>query len=82
MNSTISDTAEYGCYLYNHACLPLLGDFMSRIDTDVIGRGLSLENDGVDNQQLIEANRFIRSHPVEAIGQTLRGYMSAMKKIS
>jgi len=81
MNSTISDTAEYGCYLYNHACLPLLSDFMTRIDTDVIGRGLSLDNNGVDNQQLIEANRAIRSHPVEAIGQTLRGYMRAMKKI-
>ena len=81
MNSTISDTAEYGCYLYNHACLPLLSDFMTRIDTDVIGRGLSLEDNGVDNQQLIEANASIRSHPVEAIGQTLRGYMSAMKKI-
>ncbi len=81
MNSTISDTAEYGCYLYNHACLPLLSDFMSRIDTDVIGRGLKLDNDGVDNQQLIEVNASIRSHPVEDIGQTLRGYMSAMKKI-
>lgn len=81
MNSTISDTAEYGCYLYNHACIPLLADFMSRIDTDVIGRGLSLDNDGVDNQQLIEANSSIRKHPVEVIGQTLRGYMSAMKSI-
>jgi ketol-acid reductoisomerase len=81
MNSTISDTAEYGCYLYNHACLPLLSDFMTRIDTDVIGRGLNLDNDGVDNQQLIEVNATIRSHPVEDIGQTLRGYMSAMKKI-
>src|SRR5210317_1461504 len=64
MNSTISDTAEYGCYLYNHACLPLLSDFMSRIDTDVIGRGLDLDDAGVDNQLLIEANRAIRSHPV------------------
>lgn len=82
MNSTISDTAEYGCYLYNHACLPLLGDFMKKVDTDVIGAGLELENDGVDNQQLIEVNRAIRNHPVEGIGQTLRGYMSAMKKIS
>jgi ketol-acid reductoisomerase len=81
MNSTISDTAEYGCYLYNHACLPLLSGFMTRIDTDVIGRGLNLDNDGVDNQQLIEVNATIRSHPVEDIGQTLRGYMSAMKKI-
>ena len=82
MNSTISDTAEYGCYLYNHACLPLLGDFMSRMDTDVIGRGLDLDDNGVDNQQLIEVNRAIRSHAVEDIGCTLRGYMSAMKKIT
>lgn len=81
MNRTISDTAEYGCYLYNHACVPLLADFMTRIDTDVIGRGLSLDN-GVDNQQLIEVNTAIRNHPVEAIGKTLRGYMSAMKKIA
>jgi ketol-acid reductoisomerase len=81
MNRIISDTAEYGCYLYNHACLPLLSDFMTRIDTDVIGRGFSLDNNGVDNQQLIAANASIRSHPVEVIGQTLRGYMSAMKKI-
>ncbi len=81
MNSIISDTAEYGCYLYNHACLPLLSDFMTRIETDVIGRGLGLNDDGVDNQQLIAANASIRSHPVEVIGQTLRGYMSAMKKI-
>lgn len=81
MNRTISDTAEYGCYLYNQACIPLLADFMTNIDTDVIGRGLSLDNDGVDNQHLIEVNTSIRSHPVEVIGQTLRGYMSAMKKI-
>ena len=24
MNSVISDTAEYGCYLFDHACKPLL----------------------------------------------------------
>lgn len=82
MNRTISDTAEYGCYLYNHACLPLLADFMTRIDTDVIGRGLDLDDSGVDNQQLIEVNAAIRNHPVEAIGKTLRGYMSDMKKIA
>ena len=82
MNATISDTAEYGCYLYNHACLPLLSDFMTGIDTNVIGRGLELSDSGVDNQQLIEVNTTIRNHPVEAIGQTLRGYMSAMKRIN
>ncbi|MFZ3273417.1 MAG: ketol-acid reductoisomerase, partial [Lutibacter sp.] len=28
MNRIISDTAEYGCYLFDHACKPLLADFM------------------------------------------------------
>jgi len=81
MNATISDTAEYGCYLYNHACLPLLSDFMKDIDTDVIGRGLSADDNGVDNARLIEVNEALRSHPVEAIGATLRGHMADMKKI-
>ena len=81
MNSTISDTAEYGCYLYNNACLPLLADFMKDIDVDVIGRGPGLSDLGVDNQRLIEVNAVVRSHSVEQIGATLRGYMSAMKRI-
>jgi len=81
MNSTISDTAEYGCYLYNNACLPLLSDFMKEIDVDVIGRGMGLNDMGVDNQRLIEVNAIVRSHSVEKIGETLRGYMSAMKRI-
>lgn len=81
MNRTISDTAEYGCYLFNHACFPLLQDFMTRIDTDVIGRGQGLNDLGVDNQRLIEVNASIREHEVEQIGQVLRGYMGAMKRI-
>ncbi|MFY8273153.1 ketol-acid reductoisomerase [Pseudoalteromonas sp. SSDWG2] len=81
MNRTISDTAEYGCYLYNHACLPLLQPFMQNIDTDVIGRGLDSTDNGVDNQALIQVNDALRNHPVEKIGTQLRSYMSAMKKI-
>jgi ketol-acid reductoisomerase len=81
MNATISDTAEYGCYLYNHACLPLLKDFMGTVNTDVIGKGLSTDDNRVDNARLIEVNKALRSHPVEVIGETLRGYMSAMKPI-
>ena len=81
MNSVISDTAEYGCYLYNHACVPLLGDFMKGIKSDVIGRGLSVEDNGVDNARLIEVNAALRAHPVEKIGTTLRGHMADMKKI-
>ncbi len=37
MNRVISDTAEYGCYLFDHAAKPLLDDFMKSIDKDVIG---------------------------------------------
>merc|ERR1719487_945058 len=37
MNRVISDTAEYGCYLYSQACEPLLADFMKTVDIDVIG---------------------------------------------
>lgn len=81
MNATISDTAEYGCYLYNHACVPLLADFMKDIKTDVIGKGLSVEDSGVDNARLIEVNKALRSHPVEAVGAVLRGHMADMKKI-
>ncbi|KPM84961.1 ketol-acid reductoisomerase [Pseudoalteromonas lipolytica] len=81
MNRTISDTAEYGCYLYNHACLPLLQDFMKDVDTDVIGKGLDSASNQVDNQTLIAVNKALREHPVEIIGSKLRGYMSAMKKI-
>ncbi len=81
MNVVISDTAEYGCYLFAHACVPLLNDFMQGIDTDVIGRGLSTKDLGVDNQTLIAVNEQIRNHPVEKIGTILRGHMTAMKKI-
>ena len=81
MNATISDTAEYGCYLYNNACVPLLGDFMKKVGSDVIGRGLQLNDTGVDNARLIEVNAAIRRHPVERIGEELRGYMADMKRI-
>src|SRR5690606_21917343 len=49
MNRVISDTAEYGCYLFDHACKPLLVDFMKKIDTNVIGKKFSSDN-GVDNK--------------------------------
>ena len=81
MNRAISDTAEYGCYLFNHACFPLLQDFMEKQDADVIGRGMGLNDNSVDNQRLIEVNAAIRSHSIESIGHTLRGYMGAMKPV-
>ena len=81
MNRVISDTAEYGCYLFDHACKPLLTDFMKQIDTDVIGASYKSHESGVDNQKLIHVNDSIRNHPVEVIGKELRASMTAMKKI-
>ena len=80
MNVVISDTAEYGCYLFDQACRPLLKEFMSNIGSESIGIGTT-ENHGVDNQELIAINEAIRSHPVEIIGKTLRSHMTSMKRI-
>jgi len=81
MNKVISDTAEYGCYLFSHACVPLLEDFMKTVDTDVIGKGLQTTDMSVDNAELISVNDAIRSHPIEVVGKQLRKYMTAMKKL-
>jgi ketol-acid reductoisomerase len=82
MNRVISDTAEYGCYLFDHACKPLLTGFMKNIDTDVIGTNFSegMDND-VDNAKLIAVNKALREHPVEIVGTRLRESMTAMKPI-
>ena len=80
MNRVISDTAEYGCYLFDHACKPLLSDFMKSVSINVIGKSFSNQN-GVDNQELIKVNNSIRNHPVERIGEQLRASMTAMKVI-
>ena len=82
MNSVISDTAEYGCYLYDQACQPLLEDFMKSVDVDVIGTKYNAGDNSVDNLALGAVNEEIRSHPVEVVGKELRGYMADMKKIS
>ncbi|PCI22622.1 MAG: ketol-acid reductoisomerase [SAR324 cluster bacterium] len=81
MNRVISDTAEYGCYLFSHACVPMLEGFMKDVDTDLIGKAFPCKNNGVDNIRLIEVNEAIQSHGVEKIGKELRGYMTAMKRV-
>mmetsp|Transcript_94974 Transcript_94974/g.198490 ORF Transcript_94974/g.198490 Transcript_94974/m.198490 type:complete len:507 (+) Transcript_94974:2-1522(+) len=82
MNKVISDTAEYGCYLYTQACVPMLKDFMAKADTSIIGSKYNKGDNGVDNQKLLAVNEAIQSHPVEVVGRELRGYMTAMKKIT
>ena len=81
MNRIISDTAEYGCYLFAHAAVPMLEGFMTKIDVDVIGKGLELADLSVDNKRLVEVNFEIRNHLVEIVGEELRASMGAMKAL-
>jgi ketol-acid reductoisomerase len=82
MNRVISDTAEYGCYLFDHACKPLLKDFMTKVETNIIGENFNEGIDAtVDNRTLIEVNKQIRSHQIESVGSVLRQAMTDMKAI-
>lgn len=81
MNIVISDTAEYGCYLFNHAAVPLLRDYVNQMSSEYLGGGLKDSGNGVDNLRLIEVNDAIRHTAVEYIGAELRGYMTEMKRI-
>jgi len=83
MNRVISDTAEYGCYLFNHACKPLLADFMKKVETDIIGGNYNDgKNNGVDNKEIIAVNKVLRSHTIEKVGDVLRAAMTDMKVIN
>ena len=79
MNRIISDTAEYGCYLFNNECIPLLKDFILKITKEHIGS----ITDGIeiDNNKLNEYDLKTKNHRVEKIGVTLRKNMSNMKKL-
>jgi ketol-acid reductoisomerase len=55
---------------------------MPKVGTDVIGKGLGETSNQVDNATLIKVNEVIRNHPVEYIGEELRGYMTDMKRIA
>ncbi|WP_310556835.1 ketol-acid reductoisomerase [Flavobacterium sp.] len=82
MNRVISDTAEYGCYLFDHACKPLLADFMKKIETNLIGKNFNeTAKNQVDNFELVKINATIRNHPIEICGAELREAMTAMKKV-
>jgi len=83
MNRVISDTAEYGCYLFDHACKPLLTDFFKKVETNIIGKNYNegIDN-GVDNRTLFAINEILRDHPIEYVGAELRDAMTSMKQIS
>ncbi|MGB0836517.1 MAG: ketol-acid reductoisomerase [Flavobacteriaceae bacterium] len=81
MNRVISDTAEYGCYLFDHACKPLIKDYVASLGSHVLGNADKCPSNEVENQELIAVNQSIREHDVERIGAVLRASMTSMKQI-
>lgn len=82
MNRVISDTAEYGCYLFSRVAAPMMAkDLMPKLHTDVIGKGLDVKDNEVNNAELVAVNAEIRNHPIEVVGRKLREYMTAMKPL-
>jgi len=81
MNVVISDTAEYGNYLFTHAAVPLLENYVAKLSKADLGGGSHAAGNQVENRQLIAVNEAIRSHPVETIGKQLRGFMLDMKQL-
>ncbi len=79
MNRIISDTAEYGCYLFANSCVPLLESFMTDLDVNVIGKPYDVAE--TDNLDLREVNEKIRNHPIEKIGASLRAAMQGMQAL-
>ena len=79
MNRIISDTAEYGCYLFNNSCIPLLTDFMTRVEKNHIG---SKNQDSYDKKELDIYDSSTKNHSIEKIGKILRNNMKNMKKLA
>ena len=80
MNRIISDTAEYGCYLFNHKCLPLLSEYVKNLSSGFIGEPIRT-TETFDNGTLENLDKISANHPIEKIGKILRRNMSAMKKL-
>ena len=73
MNRIISDTAEYGCYLFDHECR-LLSDFMKKIDSSLMGE--TYTDKTIKNRYNInEVNQSIENHSIEHVGSRLRAAM-------
>ena len=81
MNRVISDTAEYGCYLFDHAAKPLIKDYVNSLEPEVAGRKFDSGNMEVNTAKLEKVNAEVKNHPVEEVGAKLRSAMTAMKKI-
>ncbi|MBK4775877.1 ketol-acid reductoisomerase [Candidatus Pantoea edessiphila] len=74
MNLVISDTAEYGNYLFSSQAIPLLKGFIETLESGDLGKSYK-DNNMINNEQLRDINELIRKHPVEIVGCKLRDYI-------
>lgn len=83
MNMVISDTAEYGNYIFSSIVIPLLKKELTPIlkpgDLDLFYNHSDFQ---IENVLLRDVNRMIRNHPIEKIGIQLRNYMKNMTRLS
>ena len=80
MNSIISDTAEYGCYLFANEAKHLLKNYVSKLSLSALGIKPNI-NEEIDKDLLKKINFEINNHPIEKIGLELRKSMTAMKNL-
>ncbi len=80
MNSIISDTAEYGCYLFANEAKPLLKNYINKLSLSSLGIEHNI-NKEIDKDLIKKINFEINNHPVEKIGLELRKSMTAMKNL-
>ncbi|XRX43095.1 MAG: ketol-acid reductoisomerase [Buchnera aphidicola (Tetraneura sorini)] len=79
MNLVISDTAEYGNYLFSEKAIPILKEFIKELKYGDLGN--SVLNTKISNFELHKINNEISKHPIEIIGKKLRKHMIKMKSI-
>jgi ketol-acid reductoisomerase len=79
MNKVISDTAEYGSYVFTETALPLIkAHILPTLKPTDLGQALSNDVD-VDNRELLAADQSTREQGVEQIGAILRDYMRVVE---
>ncbi|WP_343182528.1 ketol-acid reductoisomerase [Buchnera aphidicola] len=80
MNLVISDTAEYGSYLFTFRSISILRSFINVLPKEDIG--MEYPNKNISNLDLQKIYENIANHPIENIGKKLRKNMINMKSIT
>lgn len=79
MNIVISDTAEFGSYLFSKKAIPILKRFIETINSSDLGE--LVPEISLSNSDILEINKEISNHKIEHVGKKLRSYMVKMKPI-